>query len=190
MAQAVKEYLSTYPAVRLQHDSRRPVGKGLEAWQDSDGATWLKALVVDPVAQKLVRKGVLTAYSVGIAEPKTRSSLKCSRWEIYGGRLMEVSLVDHPSNTRCGIQIAKSIGGIPTLVNDTYRVTKSGKVKLNKSARAAESQLEKALGQRALTKAERSNGLAVMMLDRIVRTSDNPVEREYARIELHKRMAA
>jgi hypothetical protein len=122
MNQAVKDWLATYPAVRLQHRGDYPVGKGLEAWQDDTGATWVKSLVVDAAAQKMVRSGVLAAYSVGIAEPQTRQSVKARRWEIYGGRLAEVSLVDSPSNSRCGIQVvAKSAGGSLEYVGKAWK---------------------------------------------------------------------
>jgi hypothetical protein len=111
MAQAVKDWLGSYPAVRMQHRPDYPAGKGLEAWQDSDGATWLKSLIVDDKAKKLVKSGVLRAYSVGIASPKTRPHVKASRYEIYGGRLVEVSVCDSPSNARCGIEVCKTVGG-------------------------------------------------------------------------------
>jgi phage head maturation protease len=142
MAAAVREYLDTYPAVRVQHDPQRPVGKGLEAWQDNTGATWLRSLIVDDAAKKLVRKGVLKAYSVGIANPQTRQSQKARRWEIYGGRLAEVSLVDSPSNGRAGITVCKMVKGTPRYDGTTYRITKSGKLKITKpdlakSAKAA-----------------------------------------------------
>jgi hypothetical protein len=39
MAQAVKSWLATYPAVRLQHRPDYPAGTGLSAWQDDQGAT-------------------------------------------------------------------------------------------------------------------------------------------------------
>jgi hypothetical protein len=111
MASAVKSWMATYPAVRFQHRADYPVGRGLEAWTDDQGATWVKALIVDDKAQKMVRRQVLRAFSVGIAEPQTRPSQKARRWEIYGGRLAEVSLVDSPSNARCGIEVCKSAGG-------------------------------------------------------------------------------
>jgi hypothetical protein len=112
MAAAVREFMGTYPAVRLQHRPDYPVGKGLEAWQDDQGATWLKSLIVDSKAKKLVKAGVLAAYSVGIADVQTRKSARAPRFEIVGGRLAEVSVVDSPSNARCGIRvIGKSAGG-------------------------------------------------------------------------------
>ncbi len=132
MASAVKDWLGSYPAVRLQHRGDSPVGRGLEAWQDAEGATFLKALIVDEAAQKLVRKGVLTAFSVGLSDPQTRKSARCPRWEIYGGRLTEVSVCDSPSNARCGIQIiGKSAGGVPTYIGKAFAVAKGKKSRMH-----------------------------------------------------------
>jgi hypothetical protein len=130
MAQAVKAWLASYPAVRLQHRPDSPVGRGLSAWQDDSGATFVKSAVVDEAAKKLVRKQVLRAYSVGISEPQTRKSARAPRWEIHGGRLTEVSLVDSPANARCGIQvIGKSVDGEPEFVGKAWTMGKSGKPK-------------------------------------------------------------
>lgn len=107
MAVAVKDFLATYPAIRVQHRPDRPAGKGLEAWQDESGATWLKALIVEEAAKKMVRKQILRAYSIGVAQPDMRKTGRCRRAEIVGGRLAEVSLVDSPSNARAGITVCK-----------------------------------------------------------------------------------
>jgi len=128
MAQAVDEFLKSYPAIRVQHRHDYPAGRGLEAWQDPDGATWLKSLIVDDQAKRMVKRSVLSAYSIGIAEPQQRQSVKARRWEIYGGRLAEVSLVDSPSNARCGIQVvAKSAGGGLEYVGKAWEMDKAQK---------------------------------------------------------------
>jgi hypothetical protein len=132
MASAVKEWLGTYPALRYQHRGDYPAGRGLEAWQDADGATWLKALVVDSAAVKMVKKQVLTAFSVGLTDVQTRKSARAPRFEIVGFRLTEVSLVDSPTNARCGITVCKSVGGVPEYVGKTF-----GKVKTPKLGKAA-----------------------------------------------------
>jgi len=116
MALAVKEWLATYPAVRMAHRADHPAGRGLEAWQDDQGATFLRSLIVDPAAKDLTRKAVLRAYSVGIASPEQRKSSRCPRYEIIGGRLIEVSLVDSPSNARCAIEVCKSVAGVPRYI--------------------------------------------------------------------------
>jgi hypothetical protein len=146
MASAVRDFLDSYPAVRLQHDPKRPIGKGLEAWQDEQGATWLKSLIVDSEAKRLVKSGVLRAYSVGIADCQTRPSPQARRFEIYGGRLAEVSVCDSPSNARCGIKIAKSVGGQAVYVGKAYgKASRPGKAsrhgkggRLDRAVRQAE----------------------------------------------------
>lgn len=123
MAAAVREFMGTYPAIRLQHRPDYPVGKGLEAWQDPEGATHLKALIVDDQAKRMVRKGVLAAWSVGLTDVQTQKSARCPRFEIVGFRLTEVSLVDSPSNARCGIQVvSKSAAGSPRYIGKAFVV--------------------------------------------------------------------
>ena len=130
MASAVREFLGSVPAIRLQHRADSPVGKGLEAWQDPDGSTWLTALVCDSAAKAMVRKQVLRAFSIGVSEPQTRKSARAPRFEIVGGRLTEVSLVDAPSNARCGIEIiGKSAGGSPEYIGKAWGVAKGKKAK-------------------------------------------------------------
>lgn len=141
MKQAVDEWLRTYPAVRLQHRPDYPVGKGLSAWQDPDGSTWLESVLVDDKAKELTRKQVLRAYSVGLADVQTRKSARAPRFEIVGGRLAEVSVCDSPSNARCGIRIlGKSAGGGLEYVGKVFgKAPKPGKPgKIAKRAAARE----------------------------------------------------
>lgn len=130
MASAVKEWLATYPAVRLQHRADSPIGKGLEAWQDAEGSTFLKALICDSAAKAMVRQQVLRAFSIGIADPQVRKSARAPRHEIVGGRLAEVSVVDSPSNARCGITVCKSRDGAYTYVGKAFGMAKGRKAKI------------------------------------------------------------
>lgn len=159
MASAIKEWLASYPAVRYQHRGDHPAGRGLEAWQDADGSTWLKALICDDAAKRMVRKRVLRSFSVGLGDVQTRKSSRCPRYEIVGGRLVEVSVCDSPSNPRCGIEvIGKSAGGQAVYVGKAfgmakkpvkYKIDKSGQV-VTKSGRVVLSKSElAAIGQRA-----------------------------------------
>lgn len=136
----IKSWLASYPALRYQHRGDHPAGKGLDAWQDPDGSTWLTALVCDSAAKAMVRKQVLRAFSIGVSEPQTRKSARAPRFEIVGGRLTEVSLVDAPSNARCGIEIiGKSAGGSPEYIGKAWSVAKAGKpgkFKVNKAHQA------------------------------------------------------
>lgn len=138
MASEVKRWLSTYPALRYQHRGDHPAGKGLDAWQDDQGSTWLKALVCDAESKRMVAKGVLRAFSVGLADVRTQKSARCPRYELVGFRLTEVSLVDSPSNARCGIEIiGKSAAGVPAYIGKAFGVAKKPKkYKVNKAHQA------------------------------------------------------
>ena len=52
-----------------------------------EGGHWVKSLVVEPVAKELVRKGVLTAYSVGIARPEIVRDPVARGGRIKGGQI-------------------------------------------------------------------------------------------------------
>lgn len=167
MAQAVQDFIATYPAIRLQHRGDAPIGKGLSAWQDADGSTWLKSLIVTDEAKAMVSKGILRAYSVGISSPETRKSARAPRYEIVGGRLVEVSLVDSPSNSRCGITVvSKSKGGAPGYVGTAFKVGKSGKVKISKSGKGKLSEPELlAIGVEAAREVARDEWVAFNLVN-------------------------
>jgi len=111
-AKALDAWISTGGNVRMSHDPRHPVGKGLQIELDKDGSGkhWVKSVIVDPLAQKLVRKGVLTAYSIGISRPviKHDPTGRARGGVIVGGELAELSVVDRPSNKSSYLEIAKS----------------------------------------------------------------------------------
>jgi hypothetical protein len=77
---------------------------------DEDGGTWVKSLIVEPIAKKLLSKGALRAYSVGIAHPTIERDVtgKARGGIITAGEIVEISLVDRPANKSCGIQLVKS----------------------------------------------------------------------------------
>lgn len=123
---ALKSWLETGGNVRLQHDVKRPVGKGLKLDFSPDGH-YLTALVVDAQAKELVRKGVLTAYSVGITRPDFTPDPTGKAIRIITGRkdgtteVAEVSLVDRPSNRNCGITLCKRASdGTPEYVGEVF----------------------------------------------------------------------
>jgi hypothetical protein len=110
---ALGEYLQTAPTLRVQHNAQRdPAGSAVkvEVNRDGDGAHWLKGVVDEPVAQRLVRKGHLRAFSVGISAPTIERDMKgkARGGIIKGGRIVEVSLVDSPANRSCFLELAKS----------------------------------------------------------------------------------
>jgi len=111
-AKALGDWLATGGNVRMSHDAHRPIGKGLKVEINKDGTDkhWLTAVIVDPLAQKLIKKGVLQAYSVGISRPVIKHDPRVRNGRICGGDFAEVSVVDRPSNKSSYLDIAKSAG--------------------------------------------------------------------------------
>ena len=110
---ALKTWLDTAPALRVQHNGQRdPAGSGVkvEINRDGDGAHWVKAAVDEPIAQRLVKKGHLRAFSIGISRPVIERDIsgKARGGKITGGSIMEVSLVDSPANRSCFLELAKA----------------------------------------------------------------------------------
>lgn len=108
-SKAIADWLASGANVRVQHNSQRdPAGVGVEVNTDSDGTTWVKSLVVEPVAKTLVQKKALRAYSVGIARPKIVRDSVARGGRIVDGEIVEISLVDRPANKNCGIELVKA----------------------------------------------------------------------------------
>jgi hypothetical protein len=117
---ALNDWLSTGGNVRVQHQALRdPAGKGLSVEVTPDGH-YVKSLVVEPVAKRLVEAGVLRAYSIGVARPviKRDPTGKARGGVVCGGELAEISLVDRPANKNCQLTIAKAAGGNLELVGE------------------------------------------------------------------------
>jgi len=107
---ALQKWLNTGGNVRVQHNpALYPAGKGLTVEETDDGH-YVKALIVEPTAKKLVRTKVLQAYSVGISRPVVERDItgKARGGIIKGGELFELSLVDRPANKNCSITLSKS----------------------------------------------------------------------------------
>ena len=122
-AKAIKEWLESGGNVRVQHNPQRdPAGVGMTADPGPDGSQWVKSLVVEPVAKRLVSKGALRAYSVGIAKPIIVRDAVARGGRITGGQIVEISLVDRPANKNCGIQLVKAAGsdGHPEYVGKVF----------------------------------------------------------------------
>ena len=121
MSRAAQAWKDSGANLRVQHNAQRdPAGVGLEVETDANGATWVKGLVVEPIAKKLVAKGALRAYSVGIARPTIARDAMAKGGRITDGELVEISLVDRPANKRCGIQLVKSEDGVPEYVGKVF----------------------------------------------------------------------
>ncbi len=107
--QALEKWLSTGGNVRVMHSAAHlPAGKGVELDRsDGDAGHWVRSLVVEPTAKLLVEKGVLQAYSIGIANPRIVRDPVAKGGRIVGGEVHELSLVDRPANKNCGITLVK-----------------------------------------------------------------------------------
>lgn len=108
-AKAIADWLASGANVRVQHNPQRdPAGVGVEVNTDADGTTWVKSLVVEPVAKTLVQNKALRAYSVGISRPKIVRDRVARGGRIVDGEIVEISLVDRPANKNCGIELVKA----------------------------------------------------------------------------------
>lgn len=104
---ALETWLKTGGNVRVMHSAQHlPAGKGVEVAKGDDGH-WVRSLVVEPTAKRLVEKGVLQAYSVGISSPKIIRDRIAKGGRIVDGAIHELSLVDRPANKNCGITLVK-----------------------------------------------------------------------------------
>lgn len=108
-SKAIQDWLASGANVRVQHNPQRdPAGVGVEVNTDADGTTWVKSLVVEPVAKTLVQNKALRAYSVGISRPKIVRDQVARGGRIVDGEIVEISLVDRPANKNCGIELVKA----------------------------------------------------------------------------------
>jgi hypothetical protein len=74
-----------------------------------DGAHFLTAKIVDPVAVKKVEHGVLRGFSVGIKSPQIQmGKADAPNGLVTGGEVIEVSVVDRPANPGCLFELAKA----------------------------------------------------------------------------------
>jgi hypothetical protein len=122
-AKALQEWYDTGGNVRVQHQAQRdPAGRGIDIVTSGDG-TFVKSRVVEPVAVKLVKAGVLQDYSVGIMNPDIRRGDprfkhldpmgKAVNGVITGrddgmSKIGELSLVDRGSNFGTRFQMVKA----------------------------------------------------------------------------------
>lgn len=119
---ALQEWLKTGGNVRVQHSPNLyPAGNGVEVDVDKNGSHWVKSLIVEDTAKKLVKKGVLRAYSVGIAKPRIVRDASARGGRIVDGQIAELSLVDRPANKNCGFTLCKSdASGDPHAINKMF----------------------------------------------------------------------
>jgi len=104
---SLQSWFASGANVRVMHSaSLYPAGKGIELVSRDDGE-WLKAEISEPTAVRLVNKGVLQAYSVGIAKPRIIRDAVAKGGRVVDGETVEVSLVDRPANPSCRVTLAK-----------------------------------------------------------------------------------
>lgn len=126
--QAMPAWFSQGANVREQHDSKRAVGVGVGLTKGDDGTHLLAARIVDPIAVTKCEHKVLKGFSVGIKGPKiTLGKSDAPGGEIVGGDIIEVSVVDRPSNPTTLFEIAKAdgAGGELEAVSDAEVTEKS-----------------------------------------------------------------
>lgn len=120
-AKALDTWLSTGGNVRVMHSAQHlPAGKGVELDTSSGDGHWVRSLVVEPTAKKLVEKGVLTSYSIGISNPRIVRDMHAKGGRIVDGIVHELSLVDRPANSNCKFALVKSDGDSSVDVAELY----------------------------------------------------------------------
>ncbi|MGB7599292.1 MAG: hypothetical protein WBM24_03220 [Candidatus Sulfotelmatobacter sp.] len=188
---ALKVWLDTGANVRQSHDPSKPIGKGISVETDNNGATWVRSCIVDPLAQKFLRKGVLTSYSLGVSHPviKRDPSGRARNGIICGGEVAELTLCDRPSNPSCGVTLVKSAAnGTAQYIGKAWKTPK-----LTKSDRRVLELIDSYQPRlpfegHALVKGEDGQGMIARILERTVNTTENPAEREFSRMELARMM--
>lgn len=125
--QAMPRWLAEGGGVREQHDPKRAVGVGVGLSKGDDGAHYLTAKIVDPVAVKKIEHGVLRGFSVGIKNPKLEmGKADAPKGLVVDGDVIEVSVVDRPANPGCMFALAKAdSAGDLALVDDAEVVEKA-----------------------------------------------------------------
>lgn len=109
LAKAVPDWFTSGANIRLSHTSTA-VGKGTELEQQGSD-WWLKSLIVDKDACEKVETEVLTAYSIGIKGARAIKDSQAPGGRIVGGKIVESSIVDRPSNPTTKFVLAKSVDG-------------------------------------------------------------------------------
>jgi hypothetical protein len=105
---AMPEWMTTGANVREMH---QPIaaGKGLQL-EEKDGAFHVLSEAVDPVTITKLEKGVLTGYSVGIKKPQVIKDASAPNGRIVGGKIIELSYADRPSDPTNKVAIVKTAG--------------------------------------------------------------------------------
>ena len=120
--------------IREQHN---PIAAGVAKVLEQQGDEYyIKALIVDPVTIRKVETGVLKGLSPGVKNGHVRKSANAPNGEIVAGEMVEISLVDRPSDPTNKMTICKAAGGAFLPVDEEGHMLKAAEPDLIKSARA------------------------------------------------------
>lgn len=122
-----------YGNIREQHSA---IAAGVAQTLEQQGDDWyIKALIVDPGTIKKVEKKVLKGLSPGIKRGLVQKSASAPNGEIVDGEMVEISLVDRPSDPTNKITICKAAGGSFLPVDEEGHMLKVAEPDIIKSAR-------------------------------------------------------
>jgi hypothetical protein len=131
-AKAMEKWLATGGNMRVQHNpSLYPAGVGMSIDTKPDGV-YLMAEIAEATAIRLVEKGALRAFSVGISRPKFARDASAPNGRIVGGDIVEVSLVDRPSNPQCAFTVKMAGKGDEAHFEGEYTLLPEVSSELNK----------------------------------------------------------
>ncbi len=106
LAQEMPEWFKSGANMREMHQPiAAGVGKDLEIEGDS---YYVLSEAVDPGTIRKLEKGVLQGYSIGIKSPRVVKDAAAPNGRMVGGKIIEVSYVDRPSNPTTKTTIAKA----------------------------------------------------------------------------------
>jgi hypothetical protein len=92
----IERWFADKANVRMGHDPRRPVGRGIER----DGH-YVKSLIADPTAKHLIRSKVLNDYSIGIMHPDIRRGDPQFKHLDPAGKAVNGVITDRPDGLTC-----------------------------------------------------------------------------------------
>lgn len=161
--------------------------------------------VVEPTAKRLVEKGVLSAYSIGISHPKVVTDARAPGGRICGGDIVEVSLVDRPANPSCKFALAKgAISGewvgeieqidetdLNQITNDLAEETKAAEAEIVKNELESSTQDELENTDSDMSELDKFNqAVELIKGSRVFYTNDHKDSIQKAMGELHDSLAA
>lgn len=103
---AMPDWYENWGNIRAMHKPEA-VGIAKDLQIEEDGF-YIGAKVVDPTAVMKVREGLYKGFSIGIKSPIVVRDPRYKGGLIKGGKIVEVSLVDHPANERSKFTLVKA----------------------------------------------------------------------------------